>query len=108
MTLDGVSRLRTITLTVFVPDVELADCSELNFRTVGIHATRRRAIAGAPGAEVTTEPLQFEGLAWIVEFPRGRVVCAAVAGYQACSAWQRGQRTDVDTSASKRQPQAQE
>ncbi len=68
VTLDRVSHLRTITLTVFVPDVELADCSELSFRTVGIHTTRRRSIADAPGAELTTEPLEFDGLARIVEF----------------------------------------
>ena len=68
VTLDGVSHLRTITLTVFVPDVELSDASELSFRTVGIHATRRRSIRDAPGAELTTEPLEFEGLAKIIEF----------------------------------------
>jgi hypothetical protein len=69
VTLDGVSHLRTITLTVFVPDVQLEDCSELSFRTVGIHATRRRSmIADAPGAELTTEPLEFDGLAKLVEF----------------------------------------
>jgi hypothetical protein len=68
VTLDGVSHLRTITLTVFVPDVELADCSELSFRTVGIHTTRRRSMADTPGAELTTEPLEFDGLARIVEF----------------------------------------
>ncbi|HUR84309.1 MAG TPA: hypothetical protein VMY78_03115 [Solirubrobacteraceae bacterium] len=68
VTLDGVSHLRTITLTVFVPDVELRDASELSFRTVGIHATRRRSIRDAPGAELTTEPLEFEGLAKLIEF----------------------------------------
>lgn len=69
VTLDGVSHLRTITLTIFVPDVELDDCGELSFRTVGIHATRRRnMIADAPGAELTTEPLEFDGLAKLVEF----------------------------------------
>ena len=68
VTLDGVSHLRTITLTVFVPDVELTDASELSFRTVGIHATRRRSIRDAPGAELTTEPLEFDGLAKLIEF----------------------------------------
>ncbi|HUR84706.1 MAG TPA: hypothetical protein VMY78_05120 [Solirubrobacteraceae bacterium] len=67
VTLDGVSHLRTITLTVFVPDVELSDASELSFRTVGIHATRRRSIRDAPGAELTTEPLEFDGLAKLIE-----------------------------------------
>jgi hypothetical protein len=65
---DGVSHLRTITLTIFVPDVELEDASERSFRTVGIHATRRRSISGAPGAKQTTEPLQLEGLAKLIEF----------------------------------------
>ena len=68
VTLDGVSHLRTITLTVFVPDVELRDASELSFRTVGIHATRRRSIRDAPGAELTTEPMEFDGLAKLIEF----------------------------------------
>ncbi len=68
VTLDGVSHLRTITLTVFVPDVELQDSSELSFRTVGIHATRRRSIRDAPGAELTTEPMEFDGLAKLIEF----------------------------------------
>jgi len=65
---DGVSHLRTITLTIFVPDVELEDASERSFRTVGIHATRRRSISGAPGAKQTTEPLELEGLAKLIEF----------------------------------------
>ena len=65
---DGVSHLRTITLTIFVPDVELEDARERSFRTVGIHATRRRSISGAPGAKQTTEPLELEGLAKLIEF----------------------------------------
>ena len=65
---DGVSHLRTITLTIFVPDVELEDASERSFRTVGIHATRRRSIRDAPGAKQTTEPLELEGLAKLIEF----------------------------------------
>jgi hypothetical protein len=65
---DGVSHLRTITLTIFVPDVELENSDEQSFRTVGIHATRRRSIRGAPGAKQTTEPLQLQGLAKLIEF----------------------------------------
>jgi hypothetical protein len=65
---DGVSHLRTIALTIFVPDVELEDASERSFRTVGIHATRRRSIRDAPGARQTTEPLELEGLAKLIEF----------------------------------------
>ena len=65
---DGVSHLRTIQLTIFVPDVDLDDASERSFRTVGIHATRRRSISGAPGAKQTTEPLELEGLAKLIEF----------------------------------------
>jgi hypothetical protein len=68
VTLDGVSHLRTITLTVFLPDVELEDTNELSFRTVGIHATRRRSMIEGPGAEFTTEPLEFDGLARLIEF----------------------------------------
>lgn len=68
VTLDGVSHLRTITLTVFLPDVVLDDSSELSFRTVGIRATRRRSMTEGPGAEFTTEPLEFEGLAKLIEF----------------------------------------
>lgn len=65
---DGVSHLRMITLTIFVPDVELEDASERSFRTVGIHATRRRSIRNAPGAKQTTEALELEGLAKLIEF----------------------------------------
>ena len=68
VTLDGVSHLRTITLTVFLPDVEFADSTELRFRTVGIHATRRRSMMDGPGAEFTTEPLEFDGTAKLIEF----------------------------------------
>jgi hypothetical protein len=68
VTLDGVSHLRTITLTVFLPDVEFEDSNELSFRTVGIHATRRRSMREGPGAEFTTEPLEFDGTAKLIEF----------------------------------------
>jgi len=68
VTLDGVSHLRTITLTVFLPDVDLDDAAELSFRTVGIRATRRRSMTEGPGAEFTTEPLEFDGLAKLIEF----------------------------------------
>lgn len=68
VTLDGVSHLRTITLTVFLPDVEFKDANEASFRTVGIHATRRRSMVQGPGAELTTEPLEFDGTARLIEF----------------------------------------
>jgi hypothetical protein len=68
VTLDGVSHLRTITLTVFLPDVQFDGASELSFRTVGIHATRRRSMTDGPGAEFTTEPLEFDGTAKLIEF----------------------------------------
>ena len=68
VTLDGVSHLRTITLTVFLPDVQFDGANELNFRTVGIHATRRRSMMQGPGAEFTTEPLEFDGTAKLIEF----------------------------------------
>jgi len=64
VTLDGVSHLRTITLTVFVPDIafdEVAD--ERSFRTVGIHATRRRGITGDRDGGMVSEPLEFDGFA---------------------------------------------
>jgi len=68
VTLDGVSHLRTITLTVFLPDMEFDGPSEASFRTVGIHATRRRSMMAGPGAEFTTEPLEFDGMARLIEF----------------------------------------
>ncbi|MEA2151352.1 MAG: hypothetical protein QOD69_3182 [Solirubrobacteraceae bacterium] len=68
VTLDGVSHLRTITLTVFLPDVQFDGANELSFRTVGIHATRRRSMTDGPGAEFTTEPLEFDGTAKLIEF----------------------------------------
>jgi hypothetical protein len=68
VTLDRVSHLRTITLTVFVPDLELDGATEQSFHTVGIHATQRRTLRGGPGATLTSEPLEFDGLARIIEF----------------------------------------
>lgn len=68
VTLDGVSHLRTITLTVFLPDVQFENSTEASFRTVGIHATRRRSMLEGPGAELTTEPLEFDGTAKLIEF----------------------------------------
>lgn len=68
VTLDQVSHLRTTTLTVFVPELELDDAAERTFRTVGIHATHRRAINGRLGVALSSEPLEFDGLARLVEF----------------------------------------
>lgn len=67
VTLDRISILRTITLTIFLPDLEFEDAtSELSFHTVGIHATRRRA-AVSDIAEGGSMPLELEGLARNIE-----------------------------------------
>lgn len=66
--LDRVSHLRTITLTVFVPDMVLDGTTEQSFHTVGIHATHRRGLTGAPGLTLSSEPLEFDGLARLIEF----------------------------------------
>jgi hypothetical protein len=68
VTLDRVSHLRTITLTVFVPELELDGTAEQSFRTVGIHATHRRTLTGGPGATLTSEPMEFDGLARLIEY----------------------------------------
>jgi hypothetical protein len=69
VTLDRVSHLRTYTLTVFLPDLELEDMTdEMSFHTVGIHASRRRAMTSKVGAALTSEPLEFEGLARNIEY----------------------------------------
>jgi hypothetical protein len=69
VTLDRVSHLRTYTLTVFVPDLELEDTTEAtSFHTVGIHSSRRRAMTSKIGAALTSEPLEFEGLARNFEY----------------------------------------
>lgn len=63
VTLDRISHLRTITLTVFLPDLEFEDATtELSFTTVGIHATRRRARVSDIG-EGSSKPLELSGLA---------------------------------------------
>lgn len=68
VTMDRISHLRTITLTVFLPDLEFEDpTAELSFQTVGIHATRRRALTTDVG-EMTSEPLELEGLARNIGF----------------------------------------
>lgn len=67
VTLDRISILRTITLTVFLPDLAFEDAtSELTFETVGIQTTRRRA-AVSDIAEGGSEPLELSGLARNVE-----------------------------------------
>jgi hypothetical protein len=69
VTLDRVSHLRTYTLTVFLPDLELeAMTDEMSFQTVGIHSSRRRAMTTKVGAALTSEPLEFEGLARNVDY----------------------------------------
>ena len=71
VTLDRVSHLRTITLTVFLPDLELPDdTGELSFRTVGIHSTRRRAMTSNVGEPLTSEPLELDGLARNIEYQK--------------------------------------
>lgn len=63
VTLDRISILRTITLTIFLPDLEFEDATtEITFQTVGIHTTRRRAKV-SDIAEGDSEPLQLAGLA---------------------------------------------
>ena len=67
VTLDRISHLRTITLTVFLPDLEFEDAkTELSFQTVGIHATRRRAAVSDIG-EGSSKPLELAGLARNIE-----------------------------------------
>lgn len=67
VTLDRISILRTITLTIFLPDLEFEDATtELSFQTVGIHATRRRAKV-SDIAEGGSQPLELAGLARNIE-----------------------------------------
>ena len=73
VTLDEVSHLRTNTLTVFLPDVDLDDSDELSFHTVGMHSTRRRGITRA-GEPLSSEPLEFEGLARNFAYQQGATV----------------------------------
>jgi hypothetical protein len=73
VTLDEVSHLRTNTLTVFLPDVELDDNDELSFHTVGMHSTRRRGIT-REGEPLSSQPLEFEGLARNVAYQQGATV----------------------------------
>ncbi|MGH2839649.1 MAG: hypothetical protein ACRDKY_02345 [Solirubrobacteraceae bacterium] len=57
------THLQTVTLTVFVPELELGDRPEERFHTVGIQSTQRRTMAGGPGAIMTAAPLEVEGIA---------------------------------------------
>jgi hypothetical protein len=66
--LDRVSHLRTFTLTVFVPDLVLEDATEQRFHTIGIQSTHRRNLTGGRGAAVSSEPLEFDGMARLIEF----------------------------------------
>ncbi len=68
VTMSRISRLRTVTLTVFLPDLEFEDATtELRFETVGIHATRRRAMVSDIG-EGGSIPLELAGRARNIEF----------------------------------------
>jgi len=62
------THLQMMTLTVFVPELVLGDASEQRFHTVGIHTTQRRIFAGGPGADMTTQPLELEGIARLLEY----------------------------------------
>jgi hypothetical protein len=62
------THLQTVTLTVFVPELEFDEAREQHFHTVGIHATQRRTIAGGPGAIMTAAPLEVQGVARILEY----------------------------------------
>jgi hypothetical protein len=62
------THLQTVTLTVFVPELEFGDAPEQRFQTVGIHTTSRRTIAGGPGAFMTAAPLEVEGVARLLEY----------------------------------------
>lgn len=62
------THLQMVTLTVFVPELVLGDALEQSFQTVGIHTTQRRAIAGGPGADMTAQPLEVEGVARLLEY----------------------------------------
>ncbi len=73
VTLDAVSHLRTNTLTLFLPDVDLDSDDELSFHTVGFHSTRRRGIT-RPGEPLSSEPLEFEGLARNFAYQQGATV----------------------------------
>jgi hypothetical protein len=74
VTLDRISILRTITLTVFLPDLELEDATtELKFTTVGIHRVRRRAEV-SDIREGTSKPLELAGLARNIELRKSTVL----------------------------------
>jgi hypothetical protein len=66
------SHLQTVTLTVFVPELALDADGEQRFRTVGIHSTQRRTIAGGPGAIMSAAPLDVDGVARIIEYGAGQ------------------------------------
>jgi hypothetical protein len=46
----------------------LEDAGEHHFRTVGIHETHRRGLTGGRGAAISSEPLEFDATARLIEF----------------------------------------
>jgi len=60
-----------VTLTLFLPELTLGDAVEQAFHTVGIHTIQRRTIAGGPGADMTAQPLEVEGVARLLEYGAG-------------------------------------
>ena len=102
VTLDRVSHLRTITLTVFVPDLELDGDDEQSFHTVGIHATHRRSMTRRRRrrADVRAAGVRRASRGSSSSAPPRRRSCCDGRGprrYQACTVWQCGHCTEVDT-----------
>jgi len=65
------THLQMVTLTLFLPELTLDDAVEQPFHTVGIHTIQRRTIAGGPGADMTAQPLEVEGVARLLEYGAG-------------------------------------
>ena len=115
VTLDRVSHLRTYTLTVFLPDLELEDMTdEMSFQTVGIHSSRRRAMTTKVGAALTSEPHRVRGPRAQHRVPGlgpDRPAVAGAAGAPAtrpAASRSAGSCTDVETGATKMNPQPHE
>lgn len=62
------THLQMVTLTFFVPELVLGDALEQSFQTVGIHTIQRRKVAGGPGADLTAQPLELEGVARLLDY----------------------------------------
>jgi hypothetical protein len=69
VTLESIPDLRTVTLTLVLPDIRMSEGEETAFRSFAVLTTTATTIAGPPpGAQQSYEVIGLDGVARIVAF----------------------------------------